>query len=169
MCILLNFLLLYRIPIIIKRIKFPVKKYLNKALKDFSTFIKSFKQSNINTKIEKIPQVIFVSICSFLGAPSLSNLSADSKSLSLKALSNLIWKEKYETIYIKHLKKVLLTYEFIAFSPEKYGHYKEDCFQVSSDEKLRRQRRDKLLSFQRIIEEETIESILAIPHLLLLP
>lgn len=129
LCILLNFLLLYRIPIIIKRIKLPVKQYLNKTLNDFSTFIKSFKQNNINTyeksKIEKIPQVVFISICSFLDAPSLSKLSAGSKSLSLKALSYLIWKEKYETIYIKHLKKVLSTYEFVAFSPEKYGHYKE--------------------------------------------
>lgn len=134
----------------------------------------------INEKLNKrklanlhnLPPMLIITICGYLDVKSITNLTLTSRSLAVKTSSNILWSQIYEEIYKKKLKKTFPNSQFILFTPERYGNYKETCRQATllilqKDALKANEMRDRIIGFYRIVEEETLESIIQIPNLLL--
>lgn len=186
----LDFLLITRTKQLYKRTKPFIQEFfitqklivLN-FLDKLGLFILRGGASSTNLIIEKInkkklanlhnlPPMLIISICGYLDVKSITNLTLTSRSLAVKTSSNILWNQIYEEIYKKKLKKTLPNSQFILFSPERYDNYKETCHQATllilqKDVLKANEMRDRIIGFYRVVEEETLESIIRIPNLLL--
>lgn len=122
--------------------------------------------------LHHLPPIVLISICNYLDVNSISNLAMTSRSLAVKTRSNILWKQIYEGYYRKKLRKTIHKEQFILFNPERYDNYKEACHQVSNiifekDILKGNEMRDRIIGFYRVVEEETLESIIRVPNLLL--
>ena len=92
------------------------------------------------------------------------------KKLHEKTEANIIWYNLYKS----HYEKTLIEKEIKLRDSEQITNYKKYCKDVYSiivynDKEEMKKYRDKKVGFARIVIEETIESILRIPNLLLTP
>lgn len=169
--IILNIFLLSRIFKMFRRIRY----YLNtKIMDDIWKFKHLMKvHSNISLYSHHILNHKMIShISEFLPPQEIIKFSsANSYFLSVLNMNN-VWKNCYNNFYLKKLnynnKDEILSY----INPMVFGNYKSLCREVSlyikSTSRLESER-DNLIGLQQVLMEETIESFLNIPHLILIP
>ena len=178
---ILNILLITRIIPLFKRSKPFFKKFFNKLKNNIKKFINNFvnfifcKKRKIieNDKLTKLPHHVLSEICFYLNPSDINNLSQVNKKLNLKTNINFIWEKIFYNKYDKKLKEILNNEDYALFNHKNYDSYKESCKQcfyilIKQDINKRKELREKLINFSRIVEEETIESILNLPSLLLI-
>ncbi len=172
--VLLNVLLITRIPNLIKRIKF----YLNtKIMEDLSKF-KQLMKIHKNNKFPDENVIIFddkqiCKIAEFLPPADIINLSL-SNSFYLGILNiNTVWKNCYENYYTKKLKEKDLSEVLGCINISVFLNFKSLCREITNfmrnAEKMDGNTRDRFIGILQILMEETIESFLNIPHLILIP
>ena len=179
---ILNIFLITRIIPLFKRSKpFFIKffKNLKNKIKDFINnfvfYIFCKKQQIIeNDKLTKLPYHVLSEICFYLEPSDINNLSQVNKKLNLKTNINFIWEKLFYNKYDKKLKEVLKDEDYSLFNHNNYNSYKESCkncyyILYKQDVNRRNELREKLINFSRVVEEETIESILNIPSLCMIP
>ena len=180
----LNYLCIFRVKSLSRRTKPMIKNYFSTKKIKLHNFFENIKgiifrrkpKTTVNTSLNltTLPNISIVTICNYLPMTSVTNLASTCKSLQMKTKSNVLWKQIYETNY-KHLLYSTLPHEqFILFNPERYDNYKEACHQATliileKNTLKANEMRDKIIGFYRIVEEETLETLIRIPHLLLLP
>jgi hypothetical protein len=169
--IILNIFLLSRIFKMFRRIRY----YLNtKIMDDIWKFKHLMKvHSNISLYSHHILNHKMIShIAEYLPPQEIIKFSsANSYFLSVLNMNN-VWKNCYNNFYLKKLeqnnKHEILSY----INPMVFGNYKSLCreisFYIKSTSRLESER-DHLIGLQQVLMEETIESFLNIPHLILIP
>ncbi len=178
---ILNILLITRIIPLFKRSKPFFKKFFNNLKNNIKKFINNFvnfifcKKRKIieNDKLTKLPHHVLAEICFYLNPSDINNLSQVNKKLNLKTNINFIWEKIFYNKYDKKLKEILNNDDYALFNHKNYDSYKESCKQcffilIKQDINKRKELREKLINFSRIVEEESIESILNLPSLLLI-
>ena len=177
----LDILLFTRIPNLLKRTKPFINKYkrnfflllktlLYKIQLIFNPNLKELKKDPHAINLSKLPTFIITNICSYLDIASVSSLNIVNKKLHEKTETNIIWYNLYKSFY----EKTLLEKEIKLKDSEQITNYKKYCKEVYSiivynDKEEMKKYRDKKMGFARIVIEETIESLLRIPNLLLTP
>jgi hypothetical protein len=174
--IVFNIILITRIFSVFRRVK---RFAMAELKKDFYQIKKLFmKKSPVNTH-EHISHNLgigaTISIFQFLDPLSLKNLSMVNKNFNNKSSTKLIWKNLYENYYVPRLEyqveKSLEITQLLAI--KSFENYKEACKTASSllGKKIliSENRRDELIGLYYVMVEESIESLLKLPHLLLIP
>ena len=168
--IILNFILLVRIFSISRRLSRFIKAAL---ISDYMT-IKSFlhKKDNIKHKykgLEKLKNYEITTVSVFLRPGEIILLSLVNKALFNKMNSNLVWESQYENYFSKKVSRE----EIEKININQFSHHKKLCFEVNKRIDKRRilteVDRDILIGYFSVALEETIESLLKLPHLVLLP
>ena len=177
----IDILLFTRIPNLFKRTKPFIKKYKRNLFLFLKSLLYKIQLIFIPKKVElkknpkgenlsKLPIFIITNICSYLDVGSVSSLNMANKKLHEKTEANIIWYNLYKSYY----EKTLIEKEIKLRDSEQITNYKKYCKDVYSiivynDKEEMKKYRDKKVGFARIVIEETIESILRIPNLLLTP
>ena len=190
--IMLNSLFVVRMPSLIRRaqphVEFLYQKFRTKCIysinrliflvengiyADYDAYIDNLA-NNEEMNLSNLPSAVLVSICSFLPVNSIVNLASVNKRLSLKCESDILWKMIYETTYEKKMIQELPENQFKMFDASKYDNYKQACSEahtvISKYKNLNPKKvRDKIIGLYRIVEEETLETCIRIPNLILYP
>ena len=190
--ILLNSLFVVRMPSLVRRsqphLEFLYQKLRRKCIYSINRFIFLMKNGiyadydayidglagDDEINLSNLPSAVLISICSFLPVNSIVNLASVNKRLNLKCESEILWKMIYETIYEKKMKEELPENQFKMFDASKYDNYKQACSEahtvISKYKNLNPKKvRDKIIGLYRIVEEETLETCIRIPNLILYP
>ncbi len=176
----LDILLFTRIPNLFKR----GRPFLKRYTRNFILYSKNIfnikniflKEKNIKglgsqkINLSRFSPLLIAKICSYLDIASVSSLNLVNKKLHQKTETNIIWYNLYKTYY----EKKLIEKEIKLKDLDKITNFKKFCKDVYSiiiynDKEQMKKYRDRKMGFGRIVIEETIESILRIPNLLLTP
>ena len=158
--IFLNYRRLQRLKISLLNI-FCFNKYYNR--------IKKNKKKDI---LSHQSYYVILKICKYLTVKDIYNLNLVNKKIHMKTNINNIWEKIFYKIYKPKLEQSLSKQDYTIFNPDKFNNYKETCKNcyfiiIQKDENRKKILRDRMINYGRIIEEETIESVLNLPNLLL--
>jgi hypothetical protein len=164
--ILLNIFLLTRIKYLANRISYYLKSKIKNDISKFKHLMK-IHLSKGNYQIhpflneKTIPQISV-----FLTPQSVFNFScANSYFLSLLNM-NVVWKNLFTNFYNKKLAQHNCV-DFV--NPIVFENYKTLCRELTAYLSSNKEKRDQIIGVLQILMEETIESFLNIPHLILFP
>jgi hypothetical protein len=170
--IILNILLITRIFSLYRRVK---RFLMAKLAKDFSK-IRHMFDTKIQTDhhvFHSLGNTVFTSIFQFLPPGDLHNLALANKILYNKTKINLVWRNEFDNYYRKKLKENSTPEVCNLFNTDNYSDYRVACQEASKylgeKKPLTEEQRDSLIGLYAVVIEETVESLLKIPHLLLIP
>jgi hypothetical protein len=164
--IIINIFLVTRIFDLYRRVRrfINIRSWLFTEYETLRRFINPKTQQFEKNKLETVSRVDLCCICEFLSPFDIQKLY-QSRSLNNKLNSNLIWKNMFENYYIRK-QKINTIY------PENFADYKTACHEASKlaqKKTLTEEERDKQLGIYYVVLEETVESLLKLPHLMLMP
>jgi len=171
--IILNVILVTRIFSVFRRLKAQIKR---KLIEDYSKIKHFFDHKIKEVKphfLHKSSCRLIASICEFLPPGNVLELSLTSKTLYNKTQMNLIWKNMFENYYRKKLKNSTNPEVYNLINEQNYSDFKTACKELSKyaglSIKLTESQRDSLIGMYNILLEETVNSLIRIPHLVLIP
>jgi len=176
---ILNMLLVTQIPSSIRRTYRFVKREINKDFYIISKFYHDLFKKKEETTSSKltIPELSnnnLYQISQFLEPNNIMNLGFCNKKLYLKMNINLIWNFQFDHFYkpilIKNGKQEIL----ISIDEGIVSNYKSLCKELSEHTKnihieFTEEQRDRIIGLKFALFEEFLNSLLRLPHLILLP
>lgn len=181
--LIINFLLILRIPSLIRRLTPIIRSMIISDVMNFKKYIYKDENKKEGKKLLiKCSNTVIFKISEFMIPKDLINLSLVNKVLNNKVNSNSVWGFQADNYYIKKLSNRVRNTENnegrdiqnIIVNKDNFSHNKQLCkrlngFLKKTDVMLNESERDSLIGFDSVIIEEFIESLLKIPHLILLP
>lgn len=170
--LIINIILVLRAYKIVKRLSRFAMKSLLSLWSDYKKIKSYFYKSDGNkhkASLLKLKKAEITCISEFLSPASLTELSMVNRAVYNKMMSNYIWELQYKNYFSKKVNGDLLK----DLSEKSFSHFKNLCFLISSkinaDKTLSEADRDLAIGYFSVVIEETIDSILKFPHLVLIP
>jgi len=176
---ILNMLLITQIPSTIRRTYRFVKREINKDFYTISKFYQDLfkKKEEMNSSkliITELSNNNLYQISQFLEPNNIINLGFCNKKSYLKMNVNLIWKFQFDYYYKPILEKNGEKEILSSIDEGIISNYKSLCKDLSEHTKnihieFTEEQRDRLIGLRFALFEEFLNSLLRLPHLILLP